>query len=117
MSDSGILALPVGERGGSLIGQFLDSAQGAECQSLHFVLGLHQLPGYLAFDVRPDLFIRILMGRVRRQVEQFEFAVLGLDKRLDQLRLVDRITIDDQENRLLGADQQALEEFPEDFHV
>ena len=117
MSQSGILTFGLAKERFHQLGQFLDPAQSAEGQPLHFVFGLHQLPGDLALDVRPDLFVRVQLRRVRRQVEQFEPAVLSLDKGLDQLRLVNRMTIDNQEHRLRCPDHQALEEFPEDFRV
>ena len=117
MSDSGILTLGLAKEGFHQFGQFLDSAQRAEGQPLHFVLGLHQLPGNTAFDVGPDLFVRVQMWRVRRQVEQLELAVLGFDEFLDQLRLVNRVTIDNQEDRRRGANHQALEKFPEYFGI
>ena len=100
MSHSGILALGLAKEGFHQFWQFLDSAQGAECQPLHLVLGLDALPGHLPFDVTPDLFVGVQMRRVRRQVEQFEPARLGLDKGLDELGLVNRVTIDNYAPRL-----------------
>ena len=117
MSHSRILALGLAEEGFHQFGQFLDSAQRAECQPLHFVLGLHQLPGYPALDVRPNLLVGVQLRRVRRQVEQLELAVLGFDKFLDQLRLVNRVTIDNEEDRRCGANHQSLEKFPEHLGI
>ena len=111
MSHSGILALGLLKEGFHQCGQFLYAAQSAEGQPFHFVLGLHELPGNLAFDVSPDLLVRIQLRRIRRQVKELEHAVLRLDKSLDQLRLVNRMTIDNQEDWPAGTDQQALEEF------
>lgn len=101
MSDSSILTLRLAKEGFHQFRQFLDSAQSAERQSLHFVLGLHKLPGNLAFDMCPHLFVRVELGRVRRQVEQLEHAALCRDKFLDQLCLVNRMTIDNQEDRAI----------------
>lgn len=61
----------------------------------------------------PDRFIWVQMRRVRRQVEEFELAVEALDVAPEHLCLVDRMTIDDQKNRLLGIDHQAPEELDE----
>ena len=88
-----------GKNGFHQLGQFLDTAQRAESQSLHLVLGLTELPRDLPFDVRPDLLVGIQLRRVRRQREELELAVLGRDEVLDQLGLVDRVAIDDQNKR------------------
>ena len=112
LSDSGILALGLGKEGFHQGGQFLDPAQSADCRQPHLDFGLHQLTRDLAFDMRPDLFIWIQLRRVRRQIEGF--AVLRNNEFLDQHCLVDRVTINDQEDRSRLANQQAFQKFPED---
>ena len=76
MAGGGLLTLRLAKEGFHQFGQFLDSAQSAERQPLRFVLGLHKLPANLVFDMRPSLFIRVELGRVRWQVEQLQHAVL-----------------------------------------
>ena len=57
MSYIDILALGLAKEGFHQFGQFLGAAQRTECQPLHFVLGLHELPRDLPFDMRPDLLL------------------------------------------------------------
>jgi hypothetical protein len=61
--------------------QFLDPARDVERELLHVILGLHELSGGLALDMRPNL----LMIQVRRkgQVEQLEYSALCFEEGLD----------------------------------
>lgn len=63
--------------------------------------GMNQV-GILALLSAGMMGIFLLLG---------ELAVEGLDERLDQLGLANRITINNQEYRLFGTDHQALGEF------
>ena len=62
----------------------------------------------LPFAPPPNLLVGVQLRRIGRQGEELELAVLSRDKLFDQLGLVDRVTIDNQEHRLLGPDHQAL---------
>lgn len=115
MSYRGVSAFGLAKEGFHEFGQFLDPAQRAERQPLHFLLGLDELPRDLAFNVCPNLLVGVQLRRIGRQGEEFELAVLSLDKVLDQLGLVNRVTIDDQKYGLLGAHHQAFEKFPKHF--
>lgn len=115
MSHSRILALGLAKERLHQLRQFLDAAQCTESQALHFILRLNQLSRNPAFDVRPNLLVGNEFGRVRWQVEQLEQAILGFDKFLDLFRLVDGMSIDDQNDRSFGTPHQTLEELPENL--
>jgi len=58
----------------------------------------------------PRLLVRIELRRVRRQEVQFQHAVGGRDVFAHQLRFVNRMTIDTQENGLRRAEHELFEE-------
>ena len=64
----------------------------------------------VVFDVAPNRLIRIQLRRVRRQEEQLEFAVKTLDILANATSMVNRVIIEDQENRLVSVLYQSLEE-------
>ena len=103
-SHSYILTFGLSKEGFHQLRKFLNSAQCAEGELFHLVLGLDQLPRDSALDMSPDLLVGVQMRRVRRQVEQLETALLRLDEHLDRLGLVDRVTIDDQKDGRMGSD-------------
>ena len=90
--------------------QSLNPAQRTERQPLHFVLVLHEALRDLALHMRPDMFVGIELRRVRRQVEELEPSFQAVDVGANQLGLVNRMPVDDDEDRLVGADHQPLEE-------
>ena len=117
MSDSGISTPRAAKEGLHQSRQVWDSAQRAEHQSHHFVLGSNQLLGIQTLEVCSDLIIRIQVGRVRRQVEQLELFILGFDECLDHLRVVNKTTINDQEYWLVSPGRQPLEEHANDLGI
>lgn len=59
--------------------------------------------GDIRLDVLPDLLVGIELGRVRRQVDEFEAALGGLDVGLDGLGLMDAVAVHDQDDGLCVA--------------
>lgn len=66
--------------------------------------------GDISLDVLPDLLVGVELGRVRRQVDEFEAALGGLDVGLDGLGLVDAVAVHDQDDGLLGLQHELLQE-------
>ena len=93
------------------------ATQSTECEPLHFLVALDQLARNLPLQMSPKCFVRVQLRRVRRQVEQLELAVQALDVALNHLCLVDRMTVNDQKDELLGIEHQALEELDEHFRA
>jgi len=94
--------------------QLLDSAQGAQSQPLHLVLGLDELAADASLDKRPDLLVGVELGRVRRQEKQLQLTALAFDVLLHHGGLVHRMSIDHHEHRIRCAHHQALQESLED---
>ena len=91
------------------VGEFLQSAQRPQDPLLQLCLGLRHFLGDLLFDVTSHQFIRIQLGRVRRQEPQFQPAALLLDELAHQPRAVRRMAVNDQEHRGALADHQATQ--------
>jgi hypothetical protein len=104
-SHRNILALRLPEKTLYHGGQLLNAAQSAQCQALHVVFVDDKLARHFAFDVRPDLLIRIQVRRVRWQKEQFQLTLLVGDKALHCRRLMDGMPVDDQKDGLGSAYQ------------
>ncbi len=94
--------------------QLLDAAQGAQSQPFHFVLGFDELAADAPFDMRPDLLVRVELGRIRRQDEQLKLAALAFDVLPHQGGLVDGVAVDHHEHRKSRAHHQSLQEGLED---
>ena len=60
----------------------------------HLVAG----PG---FDTRPHEFVRIELWRIGRQEKQFDAISVGFDKALNELRPVNWMAIDDEDEFLI----------------
>ena len=87
------------------------------CADLDFEIGLVgncHAANSVGLEVFPDQFVWIAVGRIGRQKKQPQSAVLAVDKSSGLLGNVGGATIDDQENRALGAGHQALEKLDED---
>ena len=64
--------------------------------------------------MRPDLLVRVELGRVRRQEEQLELTGLALDVLQHQGVLVRGVAVNHHEHRVRSTRHQALQEGLED---
>ena len=64
----------------------------------------------MVFDIAPNRLVRIQLRRVRRQEEQPELAVETLNIVSNPTSMMNRVVIEDQENRLVNVLHQSLEE-------
>lgn len=64
--------------------------------------------GDVGLDMFPDLLVGVELGRVRRQVDEFEAALGGFDVGLDGL--VDAVAVHDQDDGLRGFQHELLQE-------
>src|ERR1700679_2106353 len=60
-------------------------------------------PAQRSFDVAPNLFVRVDLGAVGRQKEQFKLSSKTLDASLDLFGLVHGMAVQDQKHRALGS--------------
>lgn len=63
------------------------NAHGFRNELLAVIAILRQLLGNARFDIAPDLFVQIQLRRIRRQVNQFQLALLLRNIRFDQFGL------------------------------
>lgn len=75
-------------------GEFLKVTPGAEEHLFQLILVLEDALGGTAFDVVSNLFVRVERRRIRRQKEEFEFALLRSGELLDPLGLMRRAPVD-----------------------
>ena len=80
--------------------QLLDAAQGAQSQPLHLVLGFDELAADAPLDMRPDLLVRVELGRIRRQEEHLELAIIVFDVLPQQGGFVHGVAIGHYEHRI-----------------
>jgi len=73
--------------------------------------------GDVCLDVLPDLLVGVELRGVRRQVNQFETTVGAGHIPFDELGLVNTVTINDEDDGLLGIAHELLQELHEDFGV
>ena len=93
----------------------LQLAHGCANLGLEIVLvGDRHAANSVGLEVFPDQFIWITVGRIGRKIKQSQSAVLAVDKSSGFLGNVGGSAIDDQENRALGAGDQALQKLDED---
>ena len=114
LSHPSVQALVMSKERSEQVRQLLDATQGAQGQPFHLVFGFDELAADAPFDMRPDLLVRVELGRVRRQEEQLQLARLALDVLPHQGGLVNGVTIEHHEHLMGRAQNQALQESLED---
>lgn len=112
-SYSCILAFRLLEEWPDGIVKFLNTVQNAVRHAHHVFLALSEVLGKLTFHICTYLFIRIDLGRVRRQVDKLELACQALYVGRDQLCCVDVMAIHYHDHHLVYPDKQPFQKHPE----
>lgn len=87
MSHSRVLAFGLAKEGFHQCGQLLDSAQSADGQPFHLVLGLYEAFGDAALHVRPDLLVGLRCGEYSGRQNSFRRPFCACTKSWTSLAL------------------------------
>lgn len=95
----------ISEESANYIRKLLEPPECADRLSLEIILAHDDLAAdAVVLHVIPDPFIRIQVGRIRRKEEYFQSSIRVVPRKLpDLLRLVNRMTVDDEENLTLDT--------------
>jgi len=93
---------------------FLQSAQMGDCLHLHGLFGqMLEFAHDSGFEIAPDPFVRIELGRVTRQQMKRNLPVKRFNESSYLLSLVRGVPVNDQEDPALGSMNQAFDELDE----